>query len=102
LDQLELLGLSDNTLVIFSSDNGPVLDDGYVDGAVKELNGHQPAGPLRGGKYSIFEAGTWIPFLIAGPGVPKNQVSEALFCQIDVLASIARLLGVKVPNEAMD
>lgn len=102
LDQLDHLGLADNTLVIFSSDNGPVLDDGYVDGAVTELNGHQPAGPLRGGKYSIFEAGTRIPFLIRGPGVPKNQVSEALFCQVDVLASLAELLGLNVPTEAMD
>ena len=57
MQQLDLLGLSKNTLVIFSSDNGPVLDDGYQDGAVTQLNGHKPAGILRGGKYSIFEAG---------------------------------------------
>jgi len=102
LDQLELLGIAENTLVIFSSDNGPVLDDGYVDGAVTELNGHTPAGPLRGGKYSIFEAGTRVPFLVKGPGVAKNDVSDALLCQIDVLASVAQLLGLKVPTEAMD
>src|SRR5690606_41488796 len=52
LDQLVLLGIDDNTLVIFTSDNGPVLDDGYVDGAVTQLNGHTPAGELRGAKYS--------------------------------------------------
>lgn len=102
LDQLEQLGIADNTIVIFSSDNGPVLDDGYVDGAVTELNGHTPAGALRGGKYSIFEAGTRVPFLVAGPGVAKNQVSEALYCQIDLLASMSQLLGQKVPSTAMD
>ncbi|MBD1420946.1 sulfatase family protein [Sphingobacterium chuzhouense] len=102
LDQLELLGISDNTIVIFSSDNGPVLDDGYVDGAVTQLNGHTPAGPLRGGKYSIFEAGTRVPFLVSGAGVAKNKVSDALFSQIDILASAAQLLGMSTPPEAMD
>src|SRR5690606_31076534 len=58
MQKLDDLGLTTNTMVIFTSDNGPVLDDGYQDGAVTELNGHTPAGPLRGGKYSILEAGT--------------------------------------------
>ena len=60
--------LDDNTLVIFTSDNGPVVDDGYADGAVRDLNGHTPAGPLRGGKYSIFEGGTRVPFIARWPG----------------------------------
>ncbi|WP_164111554.1 MULTISPECIES: sulfatase family protein [Sphingobacterium] len=102
LDQLEQLGIADNTIVIFSSDNGPVLDDGYVDGAVTQLNGHTPAGQLRGGKYSIFEAGTRVPFIVSGPGVTKNQVSDALYCQIDLVASMAQLLGQKIPKESVD
>jgi len=102
LDQLEHLGLADNTIVMFSSDNGPVLDDGYVDGAVTELNGHRPAGPLRGGKYSIFEAGTRVPFLVSGPGVARGKTSPALFCQIDLLATMADFLGQDVPAEAID
>lgn len=102
LDQLDQLGIAENTIIIFSSDNGPVLDDGYVDGAVTELNGHTPAGALRGGKYSIFEAGTRVPFLVSGPGVAKNKVSNALYCQIDILASMAQLLGLETPKEAMD
>ena len=61
LNTLDRLNLSTNTLVILSSDNGPVVDDGYEDGAVENLNGHRPAGPLRGGKYSIFEGGTRVP-----------------------------------------
>lgn len=97
LNQLDLLGLSKNTLVIFSSDNGPVLDDGYQDGAVTQLNGHKPAGILRGGKYSIFEAGTRVPMMVRWPGKVKPGVSDALVCQIDFLASFSSLLGKTVP-----
>lgn len=92
---LERNGLSTNTLVIFSSDNGPVLDDGYKDGAVEKLGGHRPAGPLRGGKYSIFEGGTRVPFLVWWPGRVKPGVSDALICQVDFSASFAALTGQK-------
>ena len=78
----------DNTIIIFSSDNGPVLDDGYDDGAVTQLNGHDPFGGLRGGKYSIYEAGTRVPFIVSWPQVLKgNQLSNALISQVDLLAS---------------
>src|SRR5690606_22514428 len=52
MQTLDSLQLTDNTLVIFTSDNGPVVDDGYQDMAVEKLGEHQPAGPFRGGKYS--------------------------------------------------
>ena len=61
LTTLDRLELAENTLVILTSDNGPVLDDGYKDEAVEKLGDHKPAGPLRGGKYSIFEGGTRVP-----------------------------------------
>lgn len=98
LKELDYLGLSNNTLVIFSSDNGPVLDDGYQDGAVTQLNGHKPAGILRGGKYSIFEAGTRVPMIIRWPAKVKPAVSDALVCQIDFLASFASLLKKELPR----
>ena len=63
LSTLEQEGLLDNTLILLSSDNGPVLNDGYYDDAVEKLGDHTPAGPLRGGKYSLFEAGTRVPFI---------------------------------------
>ena len=97
LDALDRLGLAKNTIVIFSSDNGPVLDDGYADGAVKDLNGHAPAGALRGGKYSPYEGGTRVPFLVRWPDRIKPGVSDALVCQIDFLASFAALLGRPAP-----
>ena len=90
-------GLLENTIVIFSSDNGPVLDDGYIDRAV-DLNGeHRPAGPLRGGKYSRFEGGIRIPFLASWLGHIRPGVSHALFSQVDLLASFAGMLGADIP-----
>lgn len=90
---LNRLGLAENTLVILSSDNGPVVDDGYQDQAVRLLDGHKPAGPLRGGKYSIFEGGTRIPLIVHWPARVKPGVSDALVCHVDFLASFAALTG---------
>lgn len=101
--QVREAGLQKNTIIIFTSDNGPVLDDGYVDGAVTQLNGHTPWGPLRGGKYSVFEAGTRVPFLLSWPGKIRKGVSEAMVCQMDLLASFASLLKQTIPaGDAMD
>ncbi|MDG5798904.1 arylsulfatase [Marinilabiliaceae bacterium ANBcel2] len=93
LDVLEKYGLRDNTIVIFTSDNGPVLDDGYVDYAREMLGEHKPWGDFRGGKYSAFEAGTKVPFLVSWPnGIEKNRVNNALFSQVDFFASFASFL----------
>jgi arylsulfatase A-like enzyme len=100
LKTLDRLKLAENTLVIFSSDNGPVVDDGYADGAVENLNGHTPAGPLKGTKYSLYEAGTRVPFIVRWPARIKPGTSDALVCQIDFLASFARLTGQKLPADA--
>jgi arylsulfatase A-like enzyme len=96
MDQLEKNGMEKNTMIIFSSDNGPVLDDGYDDGAVSQLNGHTPWGPLRGGKYSSYEAGTRVPFIVSWPGTIKPSVSGAMICQIDLMASFARILNYRL------
>ena len=100
LDTLDRLKLTDNTLVIFTSDNGPVVDDGYKDDAVAKLGSHTPAGPFRGGKYSHFEGGTRVPFIVRWPGRVKPGVSDALISQVDFLASLAAL--VKKPLAAGD
>lgn len=89
---LEKEGVLENTLIVFSSDNGPVLNDGYYDNAVEKLGNHKPAGALRGGKYSLFEAGTRVPFITYWKGEIKPSVSDALVCQIDLLSSIAKLV----------
>ena len=90
---LEQEGLLENTLVILSSDNGPVLNDGYYDDAVEKLGEHKPAGPLRGGKYSLYEAGTRLPFITFWKGKIQPAVSDALISHLDLLSSLARLVG---------
>jgi len=90
---LDRLKLTEKTLVIITSDNGPVVDDGYQDDAVAKLGGHTPAGPLRGGKYSAFDGGTRVPFIVHWPGQVKAGVSNALLSQVDLLASLAALTG---------
>jgi arylsulfatase A-like enzyme len=92
LRTLERLNLATNTLVILTSDNGPVIDDGYQDDAVQRLGDHRPWGPCRGGKYSIFEAGTRVPFIVRWPGRVHPGVSDALVSQVDLTASFATLV----------
>jgi arylsulfatase A-like enzyme len=100
---LDSLGLRENTIFIFSSDNGPVVDDGYADGSVETLDGHKPAGPFRGGKYSAYDGGTRIPLIISWPGQTKSFTSDALVCQVDFFASFAALAGGKISaGEAPD
>ncbi len=101
---LKSLGLDKNTIVLFSSDNGPVLDDGYRDRAAELTGSHRPAGPLRGGKYSLFDGGARVPTIVWAPGrVGPGGVSDALLSQVDLLASFAGLAGVTLaPEERAD
>lgn len=93
---LEAEGLMKNTLIIFTSDNGPVLNDGYYDDAVEKNGAHTSAGPLRGGKYSLFEAGTRVPFITYWEGKITPGVSDALVCQLDFLSSLAELTNSEI------
>ncbi len=98
LSTLDRLELTRNTLVLFTSDNGPVLDDGYRDEAVEKLGDHSPAAPFRGGKYSNFEGGTRVPFVVRWPARVTPGVSDALFSQVDLLASFAALMRSPLSN----
>ncbi|MCC8172194.1 MAG: arylsulfatase [Parabacteroides sp.] len=101
LATLDKLGLTENTLIILSSDNGPVLDDGYADQAEELAGDHKPGGPLRGGKYSAFEAGTRIPAIVSWPKeVKKGLVSDVLVSQIDWFRSLAEVTGARLPKGA--
>lgn len=101
---LKSQGVYDNTLIIFSSDNGPVMDDGYADSA-EELRGeHDPAGGFRGGKYSAYEAGTRVPMIVTYPdGIVERGDSDALISHIDLYKSLAAITGVTLNDrEAID
>ena len=97
---MDKLGLTENTIIVLTSDNGPVVDDGYQDRAVELLGQHRPWGPFRGGKYSNFEAGTRVPFIVKWPAKVKPRVSDALVSQVDLFASFSELLNVKIENGA--
>lgn len=99
LAEVERLGVADNTLIILSSDNGPVLNDGYGDGAMEMLGDHRPAGPLRGGKYSAFEAGARVPTIVYWQGRVLPGVSDALVSQVDLFASLAALAGATLADD---
>lgn len=100
---LDRLHLATNTLVLFTSDNGPIFFDGYYDNAKQDAHGHQPAGGLRGWKYLVFEGGTRVPFIAWWPGHVPVGVSDKMFCLTDVLRTCAALTGEKIPaNAAVD
>ncbi|MCL6266283.1 sulfatase family protein [Flagellimonas myxillae] len=96
---LEAEGILENTLIVFTSDNGPVLNDGYYDDAEEKNGDHTPWGPFRGGKYSLFEAGTHVPFFTYWKGKINPGTSNALVCQMDLVSSLAALVGSDVKVE---
>lgn len=109
MDSLEEHGLAENTIIIFSSDNGPVYDDGYEDGTTvlcsseESDRGHDGSGIWRGGKYQIYEGGTRVPFIVSWPARIKPSTSNALVSQIDFLASFADLLDIDIElGDAID
>ncbi len=99
---LKRLGIYDNTLIIVTSDNGPVLDDGFEDLAEELCGTHKPGGPFRGGKYSAFEAGNTVPFIVSWPqGIgTKSRQSQSLVSLIDFVGSMNSLVGGTLPQGA--
>lgn len=93
VNTLEKEGILENTLIVLTSDNGPVLNDGYYDDAVEKIGSHTPWGPLRGGKYSLFEAGTRVPFITYWKGKIEATTSNAMVSQIDLFSSVASLVN---------
>ncbi|MDD2283903.1 MAG: sulfatase-like hydrolase/transferase [Paludibacter sp.] len=102
LDIVDSLGIADNTIILLTSDNGPVVDDGYHDKAKELLGNHKPAADLRAGKYSIFEAGTKVPCIIRWPqGMNKpGSINPGLMSQIDFFASFASFANAAIPENA--
>jgi arylsulfatase A-like enzyme len=97
---VDRLNLSEDTMIVFCSDNGPVMDDGYKDFALEKLGNHKAAGPYSGGKYSVYEGGTRTPFITRWKGHIPSGVSDEMVCTIDLAASFASMVEVELPAEA--
>lgn len=96
LQLLEEKGMRENTLIVFTSDNGP-------DPASEEItvHGHEPAGELRGQKADIWEGGHRVPFIVSWPDrIPRNTVSSELLSLGDLLATCAGIVGAQLPDDA--
>jgi arylsulfatase A-like enzyme len=101
LAALDRLKLAENTLVVFTSDNGGVMDDGYIDGTGDDASGHRCNGALRGYKGGLYEGGHRVPFLARWPGhIPTGTVSQELICHVDLFATFAALVDRPLPQGA--
>lgn len=98
MDALERLRLATNTLVLFTSDNGPIFFDGYYDHSKEDAHGHKPAGGLRGWKYLVYEGGTRVPLIVRWPGRVPAGVSDKMFCLTDVIRTCGALTGEELPQ----
>ncbi|MCA9194346.1 MAG: sulfatase-like hydrolase/transferase [Planctomycetales bacterium] len=100
LKALDRLQLANNTLVVFTSDNGPILFDGYYDRSVEDLNGHQPTSGLRGWKYLTFEGGCRVPFIARWPEHIQPRVSEQMISLVDCFATLAKIVDHEIAADA--
>ncbi len=97
LDAIDTLGIDDNTIVIFNSDNGP--ETVHTDWMRKDHN-HDPAGGFRGMKRDGWEGGHRVPFIVRWPGrIPAGQVSDQLTNTTDLLATLASVVGYELPDD---
>jgi len=100
-DALDKAGVADNTLLLITSDNGPVLFDGYFDGAVEANGDHQPAGGLRGWKYARYEGGVRVPLIARWPArIAPGATSDAMISLMDLFPTTAALLRRPYPANA--
>ncbi|MFZ1752035.1 MAG: sulfatase-like hydrolase/transferase [Saprospiraceae bacterium] len=96
MKKLKKKSLEKNTIIIFTSDNGPILNDSYEDQAIEMVGEHKPSGIFKGTKYSIYEGGNRVPTILYWKGKVKPKKSTALLSQIDLYASLASLLNQEI------
>lgn len=105
LEALQRAGAADDTLVVFTSDNGPEITGEVNPGAYDRARRfrHYSMGPLRGAKRDAWEGGHRVPFLARWPGrIPAGTVSDETVCHVDFIATVAAILGAKLPDHAAE
>lgn len=103
IKSLQKKGVLENTLIIVTSDNGPMIKEGYLDGALENIGSHDPFNGLRGAKYSLYEGGSKIPFIASwGSKIKKPFVQEQRFCYLDMLATLCAVTHSKAPKGSMN
>lgn len=103
LEALQTAGVAENTLVFFASDNGPEITGEVQPGVYDRMQqfDHRSSGELRGAKRDAWEGGHRVPFIARWPGkIKANTVSEQTICLVDLMATIAAILGQKLPDNA--
>lgn len=98
LESLRKSGAEDNTLVFFTSDNGP---ENLTYPVLKEF-GHASAGPLRGAKRMLYEGGHRVPFIAAGPGLARGRKESEIICLTDFMSTVAGIIGHELPENAAE
>lgn len=103
VEALKERGLYENTIIIVTSDNAPMIKEGYADGALENINGHNPYGVLRGEKYSLHEGGCRVPFVFSWPQAVKVPfVQQQPFSYLDMMSTLPALVGGKVADKGPD
>lgn len=96
---LKQKGIYENTIIILSSDNGPMVKEGYEDGALENINGHNPFGALRGEKYSLYEGGTRVPFIFSWPRkIEEPFTQKQAYSYLDMLATLSGILQIPLSD----
>lgn len=98
LDTIDALGIADETLVVFTSDNGGV--GGYAAAGVEGARDITRNGPLRGGKGMLYEGGVRVPWIVRGPGIPAGREDATPIATVDLLPTLLRAVGApeRVPE----
>lgn len=105
LDALERAGVADNTLVIFTSDNGAEITGEVKPGVYDRVQkfGHRSSGKLRGAKRDAWEGGHRVPLIARWPGkIRAGTLSDETMCHVDLIATVAAILGKKLPDNAAE
>lgn len=105
LDALERCGVAENTLVIFTSDNGSEITGEVKPGAYDRIQqyAHRSSGNLRGAKRDAWEGGHRVPFIARWPGkIPSGSTCDETICHVDLIATVAAMMNTKLPDNAAE